>query len=537
MPLTYDGYLAHYGVKGMKWGVRNDEKDAPGKISSRVKDSFANAKDERIARYEGDYLTKGNTPEEAHRKAVRKENIGMALRVTGAVAATAAVAYVGTHEFKKRFQSVNLPAGAELHNVNIFGEELNIDRRLYVSYKSKDAKKYRDNYRMQLGRIPFAKGVYETTLNTTSQVKAPSHHQAKKLFKEFAEKENLGKNYKDYIKFNQLLVNSGANTQENAVNKKFYDFVKSKGYNAILDANDQFESGYSSEKPLILLNAKNTAKAINSTKLDPYDTNWNAKVIGKQLAKGYAKQFGVVGGVAGALKANNNLREKQKVDRYLDKHKDRDMSRAEAYSRVKTVNNAVDMYYREHPFTTMTQQQVFNMLDKQMTHSELTYDDYLMHYGVKGMRWGHRKQALRDRAHAIRKKYRKTDIVDDTTTGQTRYSKRGKIKDVTFKDDVAASYRKPSAEAIAARAIEAKIKTSSLDSVSNEELQVYLDRRTLETRYKDIMRKDRDSGVVGTGRSMVRGVIKSSGDEMLRGAAREFVVKPVLARATKGAKD
>ena len=170
-------------------------------------------------------------------------------------------------------------------------------------------------------------------------------------------------------------------------------------------------------------------------------------------------------------------------------------------------------------------------------YSELTYDDYLMHYGVKGMRWGHRKQEVRDRAHAIRKKYRKTDIVDDTTTGQTRYSKRGKIKDVTFKDDVAASYRKPSAEAIAARTIEAKIKTSSLDSVSNKELRAYLDRRTLETRYKDIMKKDRASGVVGAGRSMVRGVIKSSGDEMLRGAAREFVVKPTLARATKGAKD
>lgn len=169
-------------------------------------------------------------------------------------------------------------------------------------------------------------------------------------------------------------------------------------------------------------------------------------------------------------------------------------------------------------------------------YSELTYDDYLMHYGVKGMRWGHRKQKVLDRANAIRKKYRKTDIVDDTTTGQTRYSNRGKIKDVTFKDDVAASYRKPSADAIAARTIEAKIKTSSLDSVSNKELQAYLDRRSLETRYQDIIKKDGDSGVVGTGRSMVRGVIKSSGDEMLRGAAREFVVKPSLARAIKYAK-
>ena len=25
MTLTYDNYLEHYGVKGMKWGVRKDE--------------------------------------------------------------------------------------------------------------------------------------------------------------------------------------------------------------------------------------------------------------------------------------------------------------------------------------------------------------------------------------------------------------------------------------------------------------------------------------------------------------------------------
>ena len=36
-----------------------------------------------------------------------------------------------------------------------------------------------------------------------------------------------------------------------------------------------------------------------------------------------------------------------------------------------------------------------------MYPSELTYDDYLAHYGVKGMKWGRRKGSLSSRARQV----------------------------------------------------------------------------------------------------------------------------------------
>lgn len=37
MELTYDDLLAHYGVKGMKWGVRQSKREALQKVRNHAK--------------------------------------------------------------------------------------------------------------------------------------------------------------------------------------------------------------------------------------------------------------------------------------------------------------------------------------------------------------------------------------------------------------------------------------------------------------------------------------------------------------------
>ena len=59
-----------------------------------------------------------------------------------------------------------------------------------------------------------------------------------------------------YKAFNIGLVNHSA--EGNALSKEFYDALKSKGYHAIEDVNDQMYSGYRSKHPLIIFNPKDT---------------------------------------------------------------------------------------------------------------------------------------------------------------------------------------------------------------------------------------------------------------------------------------
>lgn len=346
MDVSYDDYLAHYGVKGMKWGVIKDD------VSGRIKTHHQKAKASRIAADEGKYLNKGMSSEEAHAKAVKREKVRQRVKIAGGVAVTAAVAYVGTQEYKKRFQGVDLPMDTKLKNINKFGEDLNIDRRLYVTYKPGDSRKYRGAYAEQLRKgkafdpNSAAKNVFETTLTTTERIKAPSHHQAKKLYKEFREKQLSGvapedlKLFKnnsfflpeDYKTFNRSLVGTG-NKFTDSVNSGFYDFLKTKGYNSVLDSNDQFISGYNTEKPLIVFNANSSAvksgqKLVSRKESVPLARITVAQAVGREAAKAGAK----VGVAYGAHKKIKQAIRNQEVKEYFKEHPNSKMTEAEVHA-------------------------------------------------------------------------------------------------------------------------------------------------------------------------------------------------------------
>jgi ribosomal protein S18 acetylase RimI-like enzyme len=94
----------------------------------------------------------------------------------------------------------------------------------------------------------------------------------------------------------------------------------------------------------------------------------------------------------------------------------------------------------------------------QADHAD-TADRFLEHFGVKGMKWGQRK------------KESKVTVV--TAPG-------GKIK-------TSGGYaRKPASDAVKAARLRQRAKTSSVKSLSNDELQTLLKRMSLEKQYKDI---------------------------------------------------
>lgn len=131
-------------------------------------------------------------------------------------------------------------------------------------------------------------------------------------------------------------------------------------------------------------------------------------------------------------------------------------------------------------------------------------DNSLMHYGVKGMRWGVRRtpeQLRRDR------------------------TKKGTLKEVTGPDGkpvrVATNKGATQSKQVAAEVdfkleIEKALRTYGPNVVSNQDLNAYMTRVDLERRYADLQARQYEASK-GRGRKMVESVIKSERDAALRG--------------------
>lgn len=87
----------------------------------------------------------------------------------------------------------------------------------------------------------------------------------------------------------------------------------------------------------------------------------------------------------------------------------------------------------------------------------ITADDVLAHFGVKGMRWGQRKD-------------RSSRVTVETGPG-------GRIKTTGGYD------RKPSSDAVSAARLKQKVRKSSVRSLSNDELAKLIKRESLEKQY------------------------------------------------------
>lgn len=131
---------------------------------------------------------------------------------------------------------------------------------------------------------------------------------------------------------------------------------------------------------------------------------------------------------------------------------------------------------------------------------EVTYDSYLKHYGVKGMKWG----------------VRKSDRTQNVDGGRVRTSKKGKVKGVELSKQSERSARTPSADKTRASVIEKKIKTGSVDSVSNKELQDLIKRKNLEEQYSSLTTKEKNKGLVGFGRSFVKDLAKEESKKFVK---------------------
>lgn len=150
------------------------------------------------------------------------------------------------------------------------------------------------------------------------------------------------------------------------------------------------------------------------------------------------------------------------------------------------------------------EEEVFNNMPEAQ-HNNLTYDNYLEHYGIKGMKWG------------VRKSDKSTNVSGNTV----RSSKRGKIKGVELSSDNKKSASQPSDDKTKASILEQKIKSGSTDVLSNKELELVVNRKNLEKRYAEVVSKERDRGMVGFGKSVAKELAKDYTKNVMRNSIKE----------------
>lgn len=107
--------------------------------------------------------------------------------------------------------------------------------------------------------------------------------------------------------------------------------------------------------------------------------------------------------------------------------------------------------------------------------SELEFEEVLAHYGVKGMRWGVRKDRG-DRDAIFRKRAKEKKPVDVSVSQQPGKYVKGK----------GGQNQSASEDAITAATYRQKARASTTDSLSNKELQALVTRMNLEQQYNNL---------------------------------------------------
>ena len=354
--------LAHFGVKGMHWGVWNEE--TRRRHMGGHREPGMSSHDSLVKQYR----SVGYTKKEAESMAkghdlAKKVLIGTAVVAGVAIGATVGVALVN------KYGNKTLRSGAVLQTLH----KGKIDDRLaresfYVSRGKVDNFLYRSRF---FDHSPSAKARwYEYNVSkiaSTKKIKIAGEHTAamefkqvcntdwnqfQKLFPGLTKEEVFNSSNKKwreyYTNFNRVYL-----LQPNPYRTKYYDHMKSKGFGGVLDINDSKVAGWTFHPAIIFDNS--AFKAVSSESLDSSNyTGW--RNVGGMFIEGLRERqlnpmyymtdtpegaalMGLGATVAGAygIQAGN----------------------------LKSRQNFAERYREEHPNSKLTDAQLRKMYDRQ----------------------------------------------------------------------------------------------------------------------------------------------------------------------------
>lgn len=286
--------LQHYGTKGMKWGVRNDDKllgrsgNAPGvdpKQAARYSEETKRIHKELKKRGHTDLdaaLLKGKyeTPPEDNPTGGLSKNQKIAIGVGIGVVAVGVLGYASykvgvktsllTDTRMKAYDNiadglkinwdndVSLSSGSVLKRISTVAESKVRDGGFFACYRDDDVNSYKailPTFWQQWGVGSPLNGGYINHYKAAAEVKAPSGKETFGIFKGLMENDldfrtGLGFTSERLASFpdealHNIFKDYSAKWIDNdlPVNKAFFGAVKEKGYNALIDFNDAGKLG------------------------------------------------------------------------------------------------------------------------------------------------------------------------------------------------------------------------------------------------------------------------------------------------------
>ena len=346
--------LYHFGILGMKWGVRRYQRK-DGSLTPAGKKRYDDSSEEKKKslhrlKLEEKYRAKGMSKEQAEAAASKRIKTEKILAAAAAVTIAAATAYVVNKNIQERTDKI-IKAGTKMQVVSREADK-NFDRAFYAAYKKGDNQKYRGL--LGKGFYDTTGEAYKTTLGVNKDVKIASRKKAADAFAdlyknnpEFRKQVNknnsdmgrqfilqpqakAGKLYdniirqfddgqkdmtdkilrnKGYDAFNIGLVNHTTD-EKNEMIKTFYDKMKSLGYDGIEDINDQKYSGYKSKSPIILFDKAgkitvDSVKKMTEEELKKDSTIATIKILAPDIIKTGAEYTAAI---AGGVTLNKKLK-------------------------------------------------------------------------------------------------------------------------------------------------------------------------------------------------------------------------------------